>query len=67
MTQEEITNRFRENYKRILLSKKQTARELNISQGSLDKLRRDGAIQSKKILGQIMFEIGEVARFIAEA
>ncbi len=67
MTKEEITVMFRENYKRILLNKKQTARELNISQGSLDKLRRDGAIESKRVLGQVMFDIGEVARFLAEA
>ncbi len=67
MTQEEIKGGLREVHGKMLLSKKETAKELGISGGTLDSVRRKGGIKSKKILGQIFFDIGEVARFIAEA
>lgn len=67
MTQDQFLSLLRENYKKMLLNKEETARELNISQGTLDNLRKEGKIKSKKILGQIFFDIGEVSRFMAEA
>lgn len=67
MTQTEFTVMLRETYKKMLLNKKETCREINISTGSLDELRRQGEIKSRKVLGQVMFDIGEVARFMAEA
>ena len=67
MTQEEFLTILRENYKRMLLSKKKTANELGISEATLDRLRQTGQISSKKVLGQIMFSIDEIARFLADA
>ena len=39
-------------YKKSLLSKKETARELNISQATLDRLRKSGAIKSYNVPGK---------------
>jgi len=51
-------------FKKSLLSKKETARELNISQATLDRLRKSGDIKSKKIGGGIFFTIQEIASFV---
>ncbi len=67
MTQNDFLLMLRESYNKMLLTKKQTANELNVSEGTLDRLRTGGLITSKKVLGQIMFDIGEVARFLADA
>ena len=67
MTKDEFLSMLRENHNKMLLSKKQTAKELGVSEGTLDRLRTGGQITSKKVLGQIMFDIGEVARFLADA
>lgn len=67
MSQEEFVAMLRETHKKALLSKSDTSSELSISNGTLDTLRREGKIKSKKVLGQVMFDIGEVARFLAEA
>ncbi len=57
---EQIQHRF----KKSLLSKKETARELNISQATLDRLRKSGDIKSKKVGGGIFFTIQEIALFV---
>ena len=67
MTQHDYIAILRENYNKMLLSKKQTANELSVSEGTLDRLRQNGEITSKKVLGQIFFSIDEVARFLADA
>ena len=63
---ESYTNLLMEKYNRILLSKIETANELHISGQTLDRLRRNGGIKAKKVLGQIHFSINEIARYIAE-
>ena len=65
MSQTELTTTLRETYKSMLLNKEQTSRELNISQATLDRLRKDNQIESKKVAGQIMFKIDEVARYLS--
>ncbi len=67
MDQNEYTVILRQNHDKMLLSKKTTAHELSISEATLDRLRQNGKITSKKVLGQIMFSIDEVARFLADA
>jgi hypothetical protein len=67
MSQLDFTTMLRENYKKMLLTKKQTANELSVSEATIDRLRQNGKINSKKVLGQIMFSIDEVARFLYEA
>ncbi len=67
MSQKELISMLRENHQSMLLSKKQTALEIGVSEATLDRLRKDGQITSKKVLGQIMFSIDEIARFISEA
>jgi len=52
-------------YGSLVLTKEQAAKELNISQTTLDRLRRRGAIASKLIGGQVMFKAEELARFLA--
>ncbi len=57
---ENLENRF----KKLLLNKKETAKELNISQATLDRLRKSGDIKSKKVGGGIFFTINEIASFV---
>ncbi|MBU1777986.1 MAG: helix-turn-helix domain-containing protein [Gammaproteobacteria bacterium] len=51
-------------YKKSLLKKKEAAEELNISQATLDRLRKNGEISSKKVGGGIFFTIHEIASFL---
>ena len=51
-------------YSKSLLKKKEAARELNISQATLDRLRKSGDIKSKKVGGGIFFTIHEIALFL---
>ena len=67
MTQQEFLQILRDSYKKMLLNKRQVAQELGISQASIDRLRNNGQISSKKVLGQVMFSIDEVARYLADA
>lgn len=61
-----IIDNIQQRYKKSLLSKKEVARELNISTATLDRLRNQGFIKSKKIRGGVFFTINEVASFIGE-
>ena len=54
-------------YQKMLLNKSEASNEIGVSQATLDRLRKYGQIKSKKILGQVMFDIGEVVRFMDEA
>ena len=67
MEQSEFLSLLRENHKKMLLTKRETAKELSISEATLDRIRSNGDIETKKVLGQIMFGIDEVARFLADA
>ena len=67
MSQIEFTQMLRENYNKMLLSKKETAQEVGVSEATIDRLRQNGLISSKKVLGQVMFSIDEIARFLSEA
>ena len=53
-------------YKKSLLSKKEAAEELSISTSTLDRLRKQGLIRSKKVGGGIYFTLNELATFIGE-
>ena len=55
---------LQQKYQKLLLSKKETASELNISQATLDRLRKNGEIQSKKVGGGIFFTLNEIALFL---
>ena len=67
MSQFDFLTMLRDNYNKMLLTKKETANELNVSEATIDRLRQNGQLNSKKVLGQIMFSIDEVARFLNEA
>lgn len=54
---------LQQKYKKLLLSKKEAAEELSISQASLDRLRKMGAIRSKRIMGGVYFTLQEIANF----
>ena len=51
-------------YNKLLLSTKETAQLLSISQATLDRLRHSGVIKSKKIGGGVFFTINEIALFL---
>ncbi|MBU0721442.1 helix-turn-helix domain-containing protein [bacterium] len=55
---------LQQRYKKSLLSKKETARELNISQATLDRMRKSGEIKSKKVGGGIFFTVREISLFL---
>jgi len=59
-----ILDNLQHRFKKSLLSKKETAKELNISQATLDRLRKSGDIKSKKVGGGIFFTITEIASFV---
>lgn len=59
-------DRLQQRHKKSLLSKKEAARELNISQATLDRLRRSGEITSKRIGGGVFFTLNEIALFVGE-
>jgi len=66
MTQITYTQMLRDTYKKMLLTKRETAKELGVSEASIDRMRKDGLISTKKVLGQVMFSIDEIARFLTE-
>lgn len=51
-------------YQKSLLNKKEVAKELNISQATLDRLRKSGEIRAKKVGGGVFFTINEIALFL---
>ena len=55
---------LQQTYKKSLLSKREVSKELNISQATLDRLRKTGAIKSKKVGGGIYFTLKEIAEFL---
>lgn len=57
---------LQQRYKKSLLTKKETAKELNISQATLDRLRKSNAISSKKVGGGIYFTLQELSAFLDE-
>ncbi len=57
---------LQQRYKKSLLSKKEAAEELSISTATLDRLRKQGLIMSKKVGGGIYFTLKEIAIFIGE-
>ncbi|RXK03326.1 MULTISPECIES: helix-turn-helix domain-containing protein [Halarcobacter] len=55
---------LQQRYSKSLLSKKETAKELNISQATLDRLRKSGLVKSKKVGGGVFFTLTEIASFL---
>ena len=62
----EIVASLNKKYDRMVISKSEFANELNISEATIDRLRKAGAIKSKKVGGQIYFTLATVAEYIAE-
>ena len=58
---------LRKNHSKMLLTKKEVAAELGISQAGIDRLRNTGQLKSRKVLGQVMFGIDEIDRYLREA
>ncbi|MDO9207509.1 MAG: helix-turn-helix domain-containing protein [Sulfuricurvum sp.] len=52
-------------HNKMMLSKAETAQELNVSQATIDRLRKSGAIKSKKVGGQIFFTLATIAEYVA--
>jgi len=56
---------LREQYRRMLITKKEAAMELGgISSSKVDRMRKEGLISSVKVRGRVMFGIEEIARVI---
>jgi len=66
MLKEEIIKILLETDKKMLYKKRETAEKFSVSEATIDRLRRSGELKSKKVLGQIMFTVDEVAQFLSE-
>lgn len=66
MSQEEVTQIYTEKYGRMILNKSEVAKELGISEASIDRMRKTGEIEAKKIGGKIMFNVSELSRMVSE-
>ena len=65
MSTQEYFTLLQSKYGRMLLSKSETANEIGISEATLDRLRKQNAIRSKKVGGKVFFTIANVADYIA--
>jgi len=66
MLKEEIIKILLETDKKMLYKKSETAEKFSVSEATIDRLRRSGELKSKKVLGQIMFTLDEVAQFLSD-
>ena len=64
---EQLKIEIQQRYKKLLLNKKETAKELGISISTLDRLRRTGYLRERRIGGGIFFTIDEIVNFIGGA
>jgi len=64
MTKNDFIALLRDNYKKMLLNKKEASKEIGVSSATLDRLRKDGKIKSTAIGGQIFFRIDDLAEFL---
>ena len=62
----EIVAMLQNKHKKMLLSKAEAANELNVSQATIDRFRKQGVIKSKKVGGQIFFTIATIAEYVAD-
>ncbi len=61
-----ILEQLQQRHKKTLLSKKEAAKELSISEATLDRIRKTGEIKAKKIGGGIFFTINEISSFLGD-
>ena len=67
MTQAEFTNLIYLHHGRTVFNKNETANALGgVSEETVDRLRKDGEIQSQMIRGQVMFTVVEIYRYLYE-
>jgi len=55
---------LQQRYQKSLLSQKEATKELNISQATLNRLRKNGEIRSKRVRGGIYFSLLEISAFL---
>lgn len=66
-SQKFVMQNIQERYKgAFMLSKRETASEIRVSEMTIDRLRKEGDISSTKIGGQIFFSIVEISRFLTK-
>jgi hypothetical protein len=61
----EIVALLQNKHNKMMLSKAETAKEFGVSEATIDRLRKTGAIKSKKVGGQIFFTLATVAEYVA--
>lgn len=64
MTKVDFISLLRDKHQKMLLNKKEAAKEIGISSATLDRLRNDGKIHSTIIGGQVFIRIDDLAEFI---
>ena len=55
---------LKDKYNRMVLSKTELAKELGVCTLTIDRMRKRGHIESKKVLGKIKFRITDVANYM---
>ena len=66
MSQKDLIAMLYQKHGKHLLTKREARNELGISEGTIDGLRKMGDITGKRVKGQVMFSLSEVARFIGD-
>lgn len=59
-----ILEQLQERHQKSILSKKETAKELGVSEATVDRLRKTGELKAKKIGGGVFFTINEIASYL---
>jgi DNA-binding Xre family transcriptional regulator len=59
-----IKEQLSQRYKKLLLSKKEAANEIGVSEATIDRLRKSGQLKAKRIGGGVFFTINELVSFI---
>ena len=63
--QKQVTELLYSKHGKMYLNKEDTAKELDVTPATLDRMRNDGEIKSSTIRGSIKFSLTEIAKFIS--
>jgi len=50
-------------YGKLYITKREFAKELSVTEATIDRMRKLGHVSSTKVLGQVMFHIAELANY----
>ncbi len=63
--QKQIVEMLYAKHGKLYLTKDEVTQELQVSQATIDRMRKRGEIKSSKIGNQVRFSLNEIAKFVA--